>query len=222
MKRIIGFLATINLLVVSAVANAGIISSGSYADDTTFSAATGAVSLTGALPDYGDTSQGTSVTLGDATLSAGNSIFVGSGWSSLMPSGNAIAISGPENMSVSINTDLSNAFGFYFHEPSTNNSTALEDECNATCSESIFSIEFYLSGSTVDSLSFSPANDQLVFMGIVLDESFDSVKFTETTGGIDNEFFGEMFIAKVPEPTTLTLLFTAAAGLLFARRKRAA
>lgn len=160
------------------------------------------------------------MTLGDATLSAGNDIFVGNGWSTLMPGGNAIAISGPENMNVSINTDLSTAFGFYFHEP--NQSTTLTDGCNATCVESTFTISFSLSGSTVGSLSFTPDNEQLIFMGIVLDEAFDTVSFNETVGGIDNEFFGEMYISKVPEPGTLTLLFSGIAGLLFSRHKRKA
>lgn len=216
MKRILSFLAVLNLLLCSAAVHAGIISSGLYADDTAFSTATGAVSLTGTLPDIGN--QGTSVTLGDATLTAGNDIFVGSGWSTLMPGGNAIAISGPEHMDVSINTVQSTAFGFYFHEPSTDNVQL--DGCNATCFDSTFTISFSLSGSAIDSVSFSPADDQLLFMGIVLDEAFDTVSFTETTGGIDNEFFGEMFIAKVPEPSTFALLFIGIAGLLLARRKQ--
>ena len=68
MKRTGLALVVISVLGWGNTANAGIISALQYANDAAFSAATGAVSLTGALPNIGD--QGTSVTLGDATLTA--------------------------------------------------------------------------------------------------------------------------------------------------------
>lgn len=215
MRHLRNSLVVFTALAWSTAASAGIISAQTYANDTAFSTASGATSLTGALPNIG--AQGTSVTLGGATLTAGNTIFVGSGWSSLMPGGNAIAISDEENLGISVNTGLASAFGFYFHEPS--NSTAKLDGCNATCVDSTFNISFSLGGNYVDDVDFNSAKDQLVFFGSILDENFDSVTVTETTGGIDNEFFGEMFVAQVPEPGSLALLLTGVFGLSMARRK---
>ena len=47
------------------------------------------------------------------------------------------------------------------------------------------------------------------------------VTFTETTGGLDNELFGEMFVARdVPGPGTLSLLGVSLLGLgVFGRRR---
>lgn len=223
MKRLLLTIA-IGMLPVHA-AFAGIISAMEYADDAAFRTATGAESLTGPLPDLpGLGAAGTSVTLGDATLSAGNTIFVGSGWSTLIPGGNAIAISGPENLDISINTGNATAFGGYVHEPTADTGELL-DSCNATCIDSTFETSFYRAGAFIDSITWTPGNwgggTGFGFGGVVLDEIFDEVRISEIVGGIDNEFFGEMYVTRaVSEPGMLGLLGAGLLGLAVFRRKR--
>ncbi|WP_405237776.1 PEP-CTERM sorting domain-containing protein [Lentisalinibacter orientalis] len=187
-------------------------------DPSDFIDATGAETLTGALPDFGSTSQGTSITLGDATVTADNALFVGSYYTSER---NSIAISGPENLEIAINVGESTSFGFWFMEPIE--STGRLDGCNwSSCTDSIFEIGFYLDGSLMGSTTFNGANDDWRFYGITPGYIFDEIRFAETTGSADNEFFGEMYVAKVPEPGTLALLGIGLVGAGFARRRKKA
>lgn len=204
----------------AAAAHAGVIAL--YTNEADYLAA-GAESLTGLLPDSAGGPGVTSVTLGGATLTAGNSIFVGQGWSTLLPYGNAIAISGPENLDVMVDTGMARGFGFYFHEPHDPTDTVGDvlDGCNATCVESTFEIEFLLGATVVESLTFFPPDNVAYFAGLLFDSVFDSVRFTELNNTIDNEFFGEMFVVRnVPEPATLGMLLGGFALVVGGRRRR--
>jgi hypothetical protein len=207
-------LITVLALGFCTQANAGIIG---FTTDVGDFLAAGGTSLTGPLPELGN--QGSTVTLGDATLTAGNDIFVGSGWSSLLPDGMAIAISGLENLQVSINTGLSTGFGGWLHEPSRPDRV---DGCNTACEDSTFLVQFWLGASLVDDVRFNAPDDRALFGGVFLDEVFDRVTIDEIVGSHDNEFFGEMYVVRVPEPATLWLLGGSLIGIGLLRRRRSA
>lgn len=186
----------------------------------------GAASLTGPLSELGNV--GNSVTIGGATLTAGGDIFVEEGWSSKFSEGDddpsyAIAISGPENLNIDVNLSLADAFGFFFHEPTTSNQKL--DGCNATCVASTFNIRFFNNADEIGVLDFIPSTysaiDERIFFGWRSDERFNRVEITETTGGIDNEFYGEMFARVVPLPAAVWLFGSALIGLgLWGRMRR--
>ncbi|MEE4382734.1 MAG: PEP-CTERM sorting domain-containing protein [Pseudomonadales bacterium] len=214
-----------------------------WSDKAAFQAL-GVASLTGAIPNSGNV--GATETLGDVTLSTtpfptSTSLFLGTGglgfdqWSTKI-AGNDIAVSGSENLEVTI--DLAegvNAFGFDFHEPST---TGLATDGTNTpfFHDSVFTITLFEGAIEIASTTFDPEDDVLLFFGLTSTASFDRVQITEslagdtyTVGGRsvdksnDNEFFGEFYAGtvSVPEPTT-TFLLGLGALLLGGRRARAA
>lgn len=184
---------------------------------------TGATSLTGTIPGSGNV--GTSETLGDLTFSTALSSLSGSivfgNWSTLIP-GNEIAISGAENLRVTINlANTINAFGFDIHEPSqirdSQHNTAIDTTNTSIAHDSTFTVELFNSGVSLGSSSFNPVDDILAFFGLISSSGFDRVDITENlssviTGGIDanhdNEFYGQFYgaVTSVPEPSTLALL----------------
>lgn len=196
----------------------------SYSDLTTFQAATGATAEP-AIPNSGNV--GTSGTVGSLDVSTGpgatglffgTSGFAFSDWSTLIP-GNDVAVSGTENVDFGINTGTPlSAIGFYMHEPSANLGLTA-DSCNATCVDSTFSITLFNGLVQVGTDSVNIADDTLVFYGIQSSLPFDRVEIRETSGGIDNEFFGDFYTAPVPEPGTWTLL-ALGVGVLLSRRRR--
>ena len=215
---------TIGTFALAGTANATIINIAVGFDVATVEGSLGVslTSLTGPLPDSGGVVQ--PVTVGDATLQATGGMFIGSGWSSLLPGGNAIAISGLENLTVSLDSGPSTAFGYWFHEPGS--FEGVLDGCNTTCVPSTFSVEFFLGAVLQDTFFISHGDDVALFVGALLDNPFDSVAFTEISGTDDNEFYGEMFVrgedvAPIPEPSTLLLLGTGLLGAgVMARRRR--
>ncbi len=219
-----------SVLLLTSVTHAGTIDT--FNDKAAFLGSTSATSITGAIPNSGGV--GNSTTLGDVTFSTtdfatSTDVFFGQ-WSTLI-SGFEIAISGSENLNISINlgTDVS-SFGFDFHEPTTTNQVV--DGTNTPFShESIFTIDLFNSSTFMDSVIFDPLGDQLEFFGLTSNMGFDSIRITENLNGLtyaggidisnDNEFFGEFYTAAtiVSEPSFIALLATGLLWLVMTHRR---
>lgn len=198
-----------------------------------FLAATGATDATGAGPLPNPGKVGTSYTLGDITFTTepGHDIFIGTAgatftavdgtkfndWTALL-NGPDIAISDTENMDVTVNTDFSYSFGFDFVEPTTGSVNA------AVVIDSTFTVTLLNGATTVGSFTFNAPDDKAAFVGVWADTLFNKVQIRETTGGIDNEFFGEFYkgVTPVPEPGTMVAgaLMLLPFGATFIRRLR--
>ncbi len=219
-----------SVLLLASVTQAGIVDT--FSDKAAFLGSTSATSITGAIPNSGGV--GGAATLGDVTFSTTNfatstDIFFGQ-WSTLI-SGFEIAISGSENLDVSINlsTDVS-SFGFDFHEPTTTGQV-IDGTNTPFTHESMFTIDIFSSSTFVDSVIFDPLSDQLEFFGLTSDMGFDSIRITENLNGQtyasgidisnDNEFFGEFYAATtiVSEPSFIALLATGFLWLVMSHRR---
>ncbi len=220
----------LSIFLMASSIQAGIINT--YNDKSSFLTNTSSSSLTGAIPNQGNVSS--TETLGDVTFSTtsystSTDIYFGQ-WSTLI-SGNEIAISGSENMDISINLSSSVlSFGFDFHEP-TNINQKIDGTNTPYSHESLFTLELFSGASLIGSTFFDPLSDQLEFFGFTSDIGFDQVRITESLagqvyqGGLDisndNEFFGEFYAgaSTVPEPSILALMGFGIIGLGLSRRK---
>lgn len=218
-------------------ANAGIIAT--YANKASFINATNSVSATGILPMLG--SVGPNVTIGNAnfnTTAFPTTTDIAVDQFSTLIQGNELALSGSENMNVSLSAPSPvTSFGFEIHEPSR--TRQLIDGTNTPFfHDSTFTISLFQGASLVDQAMLQPANDVLVFFGLETDMAFDRVSITEDLAGStyisgnasvdmsnDNEFFGEFLIGSVsstvPEPTSALTFCLVALSTVFVRRARA-
>jgi hypothetical protein len=201
-----------------------------YDDKAVFTALPG-VAPEAAIPNSGLVASPANV--GNLQFSLGpgaTQLFLGTGnasqWSTVLV-GNDVALSAFEDMNV-INTAIPiYALGFDFHEPTTPEEAQgapwPTDVCNtAVCVDSTFTVTLKFGAATVGSFTFNADDDVAAFVGVRSTSAFDTVEIRETTGGIDNEFYGQFYtssIAPVPEPSTLLMLGSGLV-LAFAFRRR--
>lgn len=108
------------------------------------------------------------------------------------------------------------ALGFEFAEPATGGNGP--GTCFvSTCIDSTFTVTL-----KIGAFQFNVADDTTGFVGVWSDAAFNSAEIRETTGGIDDEFYGQVYTsatAPVPVPAAVWLFGSAFGGLAFMRRR---
>jgi hypothetical protein len=194
-----------------------------FGDKAAFLSSTGATSATGPLPSIQFT-QFAPTTVGSVTFFSTNGLFFGAefesevDWTTLLP-GNEIAINSFENMDVSFAAPVF-SYGFDFVEPQF-----CCPNINAPFVDSTFNLALFSDTTPVGTFTFNfnAPNDVAAFIGVWTDMPFNNVQIREIVGGIDNEFFGEVYtgvrrfngVSPVPVPAALPLFLAALAGLGF-------
>lgn len=186
------------------------------ADIVTFDSRTAFLSTTSAtandpIPNSNGTV--TTLTVGDLTFTTPSPSFASDEFSIRLP-GNVISVTDTENLNISFSTPVF-SFGFDFHEPEFD--PGLFD----TFIDSTFNVELFVGNSSLGAFAFNAPNDTASFVGVGSNLQFDRVEIRETTGGIENEFFGQTYtgIVPVPEPNTVFVLVTFTVLLSGCRRK---
>ncbi len=184
-----------------------------FSDQTTFLTSTGATCATCPMPSLGGISPAVVNTVTFSNV-AGSVLIIGAccpgslpnqDWTSVIP-GHDIAISGVENLDVSLAVPVF-SFGFQFYEPTCNNKNQGNDcpvgalgqidigtDVNIGSEiDSTFTVTLKNGATPVSTFQFNAPDDVLSFVGVQSDMSFDKVEIRETTGGIDDENFGEFY-----------------------------
>lgn len=115
--------------------------------------------------------------------------------------GYEIALSGKEDLNVDL-AGPAYSFGFQFVEPTV---------------DSVFEVSLYGNSGFQDSFNFTAEDDNTAyFVGVWTDFLFNRVEIRETTGGLENEYYGQFYsgifstegteYVPTPEPSTILLL----------------
>ena len=131
--------------------------------------------------------------------------------------GRELAISGLESFDIDLGTHLAHSFGFDFVEPEFD-----PNVFGTGFVDSEYQVTLLLGGATVDSFTFSRPNDSAEFVGVWTDalSPFNRVAIRETSGGDENEFFGQFYVGTtaIPEPGAGGLLTLGLLGMTAALR----
>lgn len=183
-----------------------------YDNPVAFLAATGAASV-GGFPSGTHVSTFTAGSAGFAIVAP--STFSFGEWTTRLP-GTDMGINGVEQFDVSFN-QATYSFGFDFVEPER------DPNVNAPFVDSTFELSFYSAGALVGTHTFNAPNDVAAFVGVSSSSPFDKVEVRETTGNIENEFFGTFYsgqrrFSSVPDGGNGLIMLGGACGILFSAR----
>jgi parallel beta-helix repeat protein len=160
-------------------------------DKNTFLAATGAQ----AVATYEEVGTVDSYTTTDGLLTfnhvGGSSLSIGSTDRTNRIEKPTIAINGVEDLDIALSTPAY-ALGFDFVEPE------FDPHVNAEFIDSTFTVTVKRGGAIVGTFDFNAPNDLGSFIGATSAQPFDRIEIRETVGGIENEFFGRMYIGNTP------------------------
>ena len=174
-----------------------------FYDKAAFLKATGAKAATGNLPNLGATPpEGASVgTVTFTVAPGGDMLFIGtkalSGASATFKdwykpmAGNDIAL-GHENLQLNFFRPVT-AMGFLFAEP--NITMPL---WGGTPVDSTYTVTLYNGIIPIGSFDFNAPDDVVSFIGVQTDKPFTSAQIVDTTGNIDDEYFGSFFTVQLP------------------------
>ena len=217
----------IGLLPFAAEANLA-----TFSNQATFLSATGATSATGALPDL--VGVHSSVQIGGVTFTdvngwkfyvGGLSGYLQNDWTTLL-AGNEIAVNHAENLNVAFNAPVYSA-GFDFAEPtSLSASSPYANYAAYPYADSVFTVTLKNNTTTVGAFTFNAPDEVASFVGVWSDMAFNRMEIRETTGDIEDDYFGQFYTGgvamPVPEPETYALMLVGLGLVGFAARRRAA
>ena len=171
------------LLLLSATAGPACAALTTFSDRAAFLAATGASDLTGPLPNLGSRGQ-QPTTVGGVTFTPipGHDLWFGPDWTPLLP-GYDMAINDTEDMDVSFAPAFS--LGFDFADPTVGG-------------DSTFTVTLFRETVQVGQFVFRAAPEVAAFVGVWSDTAFDRVQIRETSGGIEDQFFGHFYSGTSP------------------------
>lgn len=202
-----------------------------FDDRDQFITTTAATTATGPLPDVTGvlySYQSGSVTFTDVNgygfWLGGLSNYLPPEWSSLLP-GNELAINSVENLNVLFNSPVYSA-GFDFIEPTANSSNhPYANNAYYPYADSTFTVTLKNASNFVAQFDFNRPEEIATFVGIWSNQAFDRLEIRETTGGIEDDYFGSFYSGlqpmPVPVPSALWLWLSGMGLLLRTKSKRA-